>query len=75
MSLSELPSLSGTEHEEAFRKLGWVTRRAGNHIIMTHPASSCIVSIPNHREVKRTTLHTILKGIGISDAQYRALFD
>jgi predicted RNA binding protein YcfA (HicA-like mRNA interferase family) len=38
MGLSELPDANGLRHEKVFATLGWVTRRAGEHIIMTHPS-------------------------------------
>lgn len=75
MSHSDLPLASGIRHQKTFEKLGWVVRRAGEHIVMTHPQNDCIVSIPNHKEVKRATLQAILRHIGITSRQYRAMFD
>jgi predicted RNA binding protein YcfA (HicA-like mRNA interferase family) len=75
MGLSELPLACGTDHKKAFEKFGWVERRTGNHIIMTHSHFENPISIPNHKEVKRTTLKTILRSIGVTDAQYRVFFD
>ena len=75
MGLSDLPLASGKEHQRAFEKSGWILRRDGNHIVMTHPHYENTISIPNHKEVKRATLHTILKHIGISNAQYRTFFE
>lgn len=75
MGLGDLPLASGTEHQKAFEKLGWVVRRAGNHIVMTHPNHNFPISIPNHKEVKRATLKAILRSIGITDKQYRTIFD
>ena len=75
MGLCDLPLASGKEHPRTFEKLGWILRRDGNHIVMTHPHYENTISIPNHKEVKRATLHTILKHIGISNAQYRTFFE
>jgi predicted RNA binding protein YcfA (HicA-like mRNA interferase family) len=75
MGISDLPLASGKDHQRAFEKLGWTLRRDGNHLVMTHPNHENTISIPNHKEVKRATLHAILRHIGISDAQYRTFFD
>jgi predicted RNA binding protein YcfA (HicA-like mRNA interferase family) len=76
MSLSDLPDASGLEHTKALQKFGWVTRRNAAHIIMTHANSAGVtLSIPNHKTVKRATLHRILRSAGIADSLYRQVFD
>ena len=56
-----LPVPSGTEVVSAFERLGWnVVRRAGSHIIMTRAGSIATLSIPNHREVARGTLRSLI---------------
>ncbi|HUH64135.1 MAG TPA: type II toxin-antitoxin system HicA family toxin [Terracidiphilus sp.] len=75
MGFSDLPEASGTEHQKTLEKLGWVCRRKAEHIIMTHPNHPNPISIPNHRKVKKATLKAILRGIGITDRQYRAFFE
>jgi predicted RNA binding protein YcfA (HicA-like mRNA interferase family) len=72
--LSHLPEASGVEHKKIFEKLGWVCRREAEHIIMTHPNHDNPISIPNHKRVKKQTLKAILRGIGITDEQYKAFF-
>jgi len=52
MGLSDLPLASGQEHRKTFEKFGWILRRDGNHIVMTHPNHENTISIPNHKEVK-----------------------
>jgi predicted RNA binding protein YcfA (HicA-like mRNA interferase family) len=76
MGLSELPDASGKKHQKAFQKLGWVTRRAGNHIVMTHPNSFGVtLSIPNHDHVKRPLLQRLIRLAGLTDSVYRKIFD
>ena len=76
MGLSDLPDASGLQHEKAFQSLGWVTRRSGEHIVLTHPDIFGItLSIPNHRIVKRATLHTLIRSAGLTDRDYRKVFD
>jgi predicted RNA binding protein YcfA (HicA-like mRNA interferase family) len=76
MGYSDLPDASGTQHEKVFKKLGWVTRRTGNHIVMTHAnAFGVTLSIPNHKTVKRPTLHGLVRSAGLTDKLYRQVFD
>jgi predicted RNA binding protein YcfA (HicA-like mRNA interferase family) len=76
MGLSDLPDASGLEHKKTFEKFGWVVRREAEHIIMTHPnRENCMISIPNHKVVKRSTLKAILRVAQIPDKVYRLFFD
>jgi len=40
----------------------------------THSNHDNPISIPNHKRVKKQTLKAILRGIGITDEQYKAFF-
>ena len=76
MGLSDLPLDKGTVHQKVFEAFGWVLRRAGEHIVMTHPSHSGVtLSIPNHREVRRGTLHSLVRSASLTDKQYRAMYD
>lgn len=76
MAISELPLASGKQHQKVFESLGWEVRRDGNHIVMTHRNfANVTVSIPNHKEVKRETLKSILRSIPYTDKNYRLYFD
>ena len=76
MGLSDLPLASGRKHQKVFESLGWVLRRDGNHLVMTHTAKSGVtISIPNHAEVKKETLKAIVRAAGYTDKNYRLFFD
>jgi predicted RNA binding protein YcfA (HicA-like mRNA interferase family) len=76
MGLSDLPDASGKTHEKVFTKLGWVTRRDAEHIVMTHAnAPGVTLSIPNHKCVKRTTLKGLIRAAQLKDSFYRQAFD
>ena len=46
----------------AFEKQGWqVARQKGGHIIMTKPGHRATLSIPNHFEVARGTLRSLIQ--------------
>jgi predicted RNA binding protein YcfA (HicA-like mRNA interferase family) len=75
MGLSDLPDACGTDHEAAFNKLGWVTRRRSNHITLTHPnVKGVTLSIPNHPHVKRALLKAQIRRAGLTDAIYMEVF-
>jgi predicted RNA binding protein YcfA (HicA-like mRNA interferase family) len=76
MALSDLPLARGADHVKVFCNcFGWVVRREGNHITMTHPENTNCLSIPNHKEVKRALLHKQIKLAGKTDEEYRDAFD
>jgi predicted RNA binding protein YcfA (HicA-like mRNA interferase family) len=76
MGHADLPEASGSEHEKAFHRFGWVTRKNGNHIIMTHAnVFGVTLSIPNHQRVKKATLQSLLRSAGIDTRLYRQVFD
>ncbi len=76
MSISDLPLASGKTHQKVFESLGWVVRRAGTHIVMTHPAHPNVnLSIPAHKEVRRGTLKSLVASAGLTDKQYRIFYE
>jgi predicted RNA binding protein YcfA (HicA-like mRNA interferase family) len=56
-----VPILRPREVVRAFAKLGWeVDRQRGSHIILTKPGHSATLSVPNHTQVARGTLRTLI---------------
>ena len=76
MGLSDLPSASGREHVKVLCTFfGWHERKAKNgHIILKKDGVAAILSIPDHRIVKRTLLSRELAKAGIDDSEYCAKF-
>jgi predicted RNA binding protein YcfA (HicA-like mRNA interferase family) len=59
---SLLPVLSGREVVRAFEKLGWqVARQRASHIILVKPREMITLSVPNHTEVARGTLRSLIR--------------
>lgn len=57
-----LPVLSGNAVVRVFTLFGWqVVRQSGSHIIMTKMNSIVTLSIPNHQEVARGTLRSLIR--------------
>ena len=71
---SVLPVLSGREVVKILSKAGWVeNRQRGSHIILTKPGHTASLSVPDHREVARGTLRSLLRAAGISVEEFAAL--
>lgn len=71
-----LPIVSGRAAVRAFEALGWqVARQRGSHIILTKPGSYVTLSIPDHREVARGTLRSLIRSAAISVEEFVAALD
>lgn len=69
-----LPVVSGKEAVHGFEKTGWkVARREASHIIMTKTGIAVILSIPDHREVKRGTLRSLIRKAGLTVEEFSKL--
>ena len=66
-----LPIISGRDARRAFEKHGWqFARQRGSHMILVktgHPAS---LSIPDHREVARGTLRSLIRSAGLTVEEF-----
>ncbi len=71
--MPSVPVLRPEEVVAAFETLGWrVERRSGSHIIMVKPGHIATLSIPNHREVARGTLRSLIRSADITVAEFVA---
>lgn len=62
-----VPVLRPSQVVKTFKKLGWeVARQRGSHIIMTKEGHTSTLSIPNHPEVARGTLRTLIARAGMT---------
>ncbi|HDZ69243.1 MAG TPA: type II toxin-antitoxin system HicA family toxin [Phycisphaerales bacterium] len=65
--MSPVPLLRPREVIKAFEKLGWdVARQRGSHIILTKEGHIATLSVPNHSEVARGTLRSLIARAGIT---------
>ena len=70
MNPGKLPILSGAEVVKALEKMGsGVNDQKGSHIYLRHPYRRP-VTVPNHPEIARGTLRTILNQVGISPEDF-----
>jgi len=62
-----LPVWSGRKTVRAFERLGWhVARQRGSHIIMIKEGEITTLSIPDHKEVAKGTLRSLIRAAGIT---------
>lgn len=70
---SALPVMSGREVVHIFESLGWeAVRQAGSHIIMTKDRELVTLSVPDHREVSKGTLRSLIRAAGLTVEEFVA---
>lgn len=66
-----LPQLSGQETVRAFIALGWeIARQKGSHIILTKAGHMATLSVPNHKEVAKGTLRSLIRSAGLTVSEF-----
>lgn len=64
---SRVPVLSGRDVVRVFGKFGWtVARQASSHIILVKSGEVATLSVPDHREVARGTLRSLIRSANLS---------
>jgi predicted RNA binding protein YcfA (HicA-like mRNA interferase family) len=62
-----LPVLNGQEVVRVFESFGWsVSRQKSSHIIMTKEGEAATLSIPNHKEVAKGTLRSLIRAANLT---------
>ncbi len=70
---SALPLMSGREVVRVFQSLGWeAVRQTGSHIIMTKDGELITLSVPDHREVAKGTLRSLIRTAGLTIEEFVA---
>ena len=68
-----LPLFRPREVVRAFERLGWqVARQRGSHIVLTKPGSPVTLSVPDHPQVARGTLRTLIAKAGLTVQEFLA---
>ena len=71
--MASLPVLSGQEVVRVFRSFGWsVARQRGSHIVMTKENEIATLSVPDHKEVARGTLRSLIRSAGLTTDEFVA---
>jgi hypothetical protein len=78
MGQANLPLACGQDHVRAFQRLDWVLdskrRGRGKHFLLTKPGMRATLSIPDHHQVKRTIIASLIKLAGVSEEDYLKAF-
>lgn len=65
--MASLPVVSGSDTVKIFQRFGWiVARQTSSHIIMTKEGEIASLSIPNHKEVARGTLRSLIRSSNLT---------
>jgi predicted RNA binding protein YcfA (HicA-like mRNA interferase family) len=68
---TRLPVLSGREVVRVFEKFGWqFVRQSSSHIIMVKEGEIATLSIPDHREVAKGTLRSLIRTAGLTIQEF-----
>ena len=71
--MAALPVLSGQEVVRALESLGWeVARQRGSHIVMTKEGEYASLSVPDHKEVSKGTLRSLLRAANLTIDEFVA---
>jgi len=69
--MQKIPLLSGREVVKVFVRLGWeVARQRGSHIILVKEGHIATLSIPDHHEVARGTLRSLIARAGVTIEEF-----
>ena len=69
--MPKLPVVSGAEVVRAFESLGWeVVRRRGSHVILVKEGEMASLSVPDHNEVAKGTLRSLIREAGVTVAEF-----
>ena len=71
--MPSLPALSGQTVVRIFASFGWsVARQLGSHIILVKEGSTATLSVPDHREVAKGTLRSLIRLADLTVEQFLA---
>lgn len=70
--MPQVPLLKPKDVIRVFKKFGWVVARrlSGSHIILTKEGSISTLSVPNHSEVARGTLRSLIGKSGLTIEEF-----
>jgi predicted RNA binding protein YcfA (HicA-like mRNA interferase family) len=69
--MAQVPLLSGREVVRVFEKFGWqVARQRGSHIILVKERARATLSVPDHKEVARGTMRTLIRAAGLTAEEF-----
>ena len=74
--MANLPIISGRKARRAFEKDGWVfNRQRGSHMILTKANVPVNLSVPDHHELDRGLLRSLIRDAGLTVEEFSRLLD
>ena len=74
--MGRLPVLSGGDAVRIFIKAGWsVDRQRGSHVILVKEGHPATLSVPDHMELAKGTLRSLLRAAGMTAEAFTSLAD
>jgi len=71
--MPEVPLLRPAEVVRTFERFGWrAVRQRGSHIILAKTGHIATLSVPNHPEVARGTLRSLIQKAGLTVDEFLA---
>jgi predicted RNA binding protein YcfA (HicA-like mRNA interferase family) len=68
-----IPLLNGREAVRVFENFGWqIVRQRGSHIILVKEGHRATLSVPDHKEVGRGTLRSLIRASGLTVEEFVA---
>ena len=65
------PSLNGRKVVKVFESFGWrVARQRGSHIVMVKEGHMATLSVPDHDEVAKGTLRSLVRSAGLNMEEF-----
>jgi predicted RNA binding protein YcfA (HicA-like mRNA interferase family) len=72
--VTRLPVISGRDFVRAMAKLGFIVdRQKGSHMILFRADPPMTLSVPDHRELDRGTLRSLLRQVEVSPDELSGL--
>jgi len=72
--MATLPTLNGREIIKIFAKDGWqMVRQRGSHMILVKEGQMATLSVPDHKEVAKGTLRSLIRSSGLTAEEFTAL--
>jgi predicted RNA binding protein YcfA (HicA-like mRNA interferase family) len=63
----KLPIVSGRQAVRAFETFGWsIARQSGSHIVLTKAGEIATLSVPDHSELAKGTLRSLIRAANIT---------
>ena len=72
--MASLPTLSGRDVVKVFTEDGWqMVRQRGSHMILVITGLMVTLSVPDHREVAKGTLRSLIRASGLTTDEFIGL--